>query len=138
MLYIIPTPIGNTEDITLRALRLFREIDYIITENTSTTKKLLSIYEIPYKHKNFVKFTSHDHKHIDTIVSQLQNQDGILVSEAGTPGLSDPGKMLILACQQSSICTSVLPGATALIPAVINAGFHTTHRTFAGFLPHKK
>ena len=138
MLYVVPTPIGNTEDITLRALRLFREIDYIITENTSTTKRLLSIYEIPYKDKKFIKFTSHDHRHIDTIVSQLQNQDGILVSEAGTPWLSDPGKMLIIGCQRSDILTTILPWATALIPAVINAWFHTIHRTFAGFLPHKK
>lgn len=96
MLTIVPTPIGNTEDITLRALRLFREVNYIICENTPTIKRLLSIYEISYKDKQFVKFTSHDHRHIDTIVSQLENQDGILVSEAGTPGLSDPGKMLIL------------------------------------------
>lgn len=138
MLYIIPTPIGNTEDITLRALRLFRETTYIITENTATTKKLLWIYEIPYKDKIFVKFTSHDHRHIDSIVSQLENQDGLLVSEAGTPGLSDPGKMLIIWCQKANIPTTVLPWATALIPAVINAWFHTTHRTFAGFLPHKK
>lgn len=138
MLYVIPTPIGNTEDITLRALRLFREIDYIVTENTSTTKKLFSIYDIPYKDKKFIKFTSHDHKHIHTIVSQLENQDGILVSEAGTPGLSDPGKMLIVGCQRSNILTTVLPWATALIPAVINSWFHTTHRTFSGFLPHKK
>jgi 16S rRNA (cytidine1402-2'-O)-methyltransferase len=85
MLYVIPTPIGNTEDITLRALRLFREIDFIISENTTTTRKLLNIYDIPYKEKKFIKFTSHDHRHIHSIVSQLQNQDGILVSEAGTP-----------------------------------------------------
>ncbi len=138
MLYVIPTPIGNTEDITMRALRLFRGIDYIISENTGTTKKLLSIYDIPYQEKKFTKFTSHDHKHIDSIVSQLQNQDGILVSEAWTPGLSDPGKMLIIHCQRANIATTILPWATALIPAVINAGFHTTHWQFAGFLPHKK
>lgn len=138
MLYVIPTPIGNTEDITLRGLRLFREIKYIITENTSTTKKLLWIYEIPYQDKKFIKFTSHDHRHIDSIISQLENQDGILVSEAWTPWLSDPGKMLIIWCQRSNIPISILPGATALIPAVIGAHFPTTHRTFAGFLPHKK
>lgn len=138
MLYVIPTPIGNTEDITLRALRLFREINYIITENTATTKKLLWIYDISYQDKKFIKFTSHDHKHIHTIVSQLENQDGILVSEAGTPWLSDPGKMLIIWCQRANIQTTILPWATALIPAVINAWFHTIHRTFAGFLPLKK
>ncbi len=138
MLYVIPTPIGNTEDITLRGLRLFREISYIITENTSTTKKLLGIYEISYQDKRFMKFTSHDHRHIDSIISQLENQDGILVSEAGTPWLSDPGKILIISCQKSNIPVTILPWATALIPAVIGAHFPTTHREFAGFLPHKK
>ncbi len=138
MLYVIPTPIWNTEDITLRGMRLFREVWYIITENTSTTKKLLWIYEISYKDKHFTKFTSHDYRHIDSIISQLENQDGILVSEAGTPWLSDPGKILIISCQKSNIPVTILPGATALIPAVIGAHFPTTHRTFAGFLPHKK
>lgn len=130
MLSIVPTPIGNTEDITLRALRLFRETTLIISENTHTTKKLLNIYDIPYTDKQFIKFTSHDNRYIDSIISLLQNQDGILVSEAGTPGLSDPGKLLIIACQEHTIPISILPGANALIPAVIAAGFPTTHRTF--------
>lgn len=138
MLYIIPTPIGNKEDITLRALRLFHEITYIISENTHTTKKLLSLYDIPYQDKHFIKFTSHDHHHIQGIVEKLHDRDGILVSEAGTPWLSDPGKMLIVGCQQATITTTVLPGATALIPAVINARFPTTRRSFLWFLPHKK
>lgn len=138
MLYVVPTPIWNKEDITLRALRLFKETNYIISENTWTTRKLLSMYDIEYKEKIFVKFTSHDHKHIDNIVSQLKNQDGMLVSEAWTPGLSDPGKMLIINCQKSDIPTTILPWANALIPAVINAWFYTTQWNFAGFLPHKK
>ncbi len=138
MLYIIPTPIGNTEDITIRGLRLLKEINLIFCENTPTIKKLLGIYEIPYKEKKFIKFTSHDNRHINHSISLLESQDGILVSEAGTPWLSDPGKMLIIACQKANISFTILPWATALIPAVIGAGFPTTHRTFAGFLPHKK
>lgn len=138
MLFVVATPIGNTEDITLRALRLFRETNLIISENTTTTRKLLALYTIPYKDKQFIKFTSHDHKHINHITSLLQDQDGLLVSEAWTPGLSDPGKMLIMNCQQEGIPTTVLPGATALIPAVIAAGFPTTQRNFWWFLPHKK
>lgn len=138
MLYVIPTPIGNTEDITVRWLRLFREIDLFISENTGTTKKLLWIYEIPYKEKKIIKFTSHDNKQINHLVELLQNQDGILVSEAGTPGLSDPWKLLIVYCQRNNIPITVLPWATALIPAVIAAGFPTTHRDFRGFLPNKK
>lgn len=138
MLFVVPTPIGNTEDITLRALRLFRDTKLIISENTPTTRKLLSIYDIPYQDKQFIKFTSHDHKHIHHIVSLLENQDGVLVSEAGTPGLSDPGKLLVIACQSASIPVTVLPGSTALIPAVIMAQFPTTQRSFGWFLPHKK
>jgi 16S rRNA (cytidine1402-2'-O)-methyltransferase len=138
MLYIVPTPIGNTEDITMRGLRLLKEVNLVFCENTPTIKKLLWIYEIPYKEKTFIKFTSHDHKHIHHSISLLENQDGILVSEAGTPWLSDPGKMLIIACQKANIPYTILPWATALIPAVIGAWFPTTHRAFAGFLPHKK
>ncbi len=85
MLYVIPTPIGNSDDITLRALKLFQEVNLIITENTGTTKKLLSIHGIDYSAKKFIKFTSHDHHSIHSILSVLENQDGILVSEAGTP-----------------------------------------------------
>lgn len=85
MLYVIPTPIGNSDDITLRALKLFQEVDLIITENTGTTKKLLHIHTINYSNKKFIKFTSHDHHSINSILSLFENQDGILVSEAGTP-----------------------------------------------------
>ena len=138
MFYVLPTPIGNSDDITLRTLKIFQEIDLIITENTGTTKKLLKIHNIDYTNKKFIKFTSHDHHSIDYIISLLKNQDGILVSEAGTPWLSDPGKLLIIHSQQEKIETTVLPGATALIPAVIASQFPTTHRSFYGFLPHKK
>ncbi len=138
MFFVIPTPIGNSDDITLRALKLFQEGNLIITENTGTTKKLLTIHGIDYSHKKFIKFTSHDHHSIHSILSLLQNQDGILVSEAGTPWLSDPGKLLIVQAQEHNIPTTILPWATALIPAVIGAQFPTTHWSFYGFLPHKK
>lgn len=138
MLYIIPTPIGNSDDITLRALKLFQETDLIITENTGTTKKLLTIHSIDYSKKKFIKFTSHDHHTIKSLLTLIEHQDAILVSEAGTPGLSDPGKILIVHAQQQQIPTTILPWATALIPAVIGAQFPTTHRSFYGFLPHKK
>lgn len=138
MLYVIPTPIGNSDDITLRALKLFQEVDLIITENTGTTKKLLHIHAINYSTKKFIKFTSHDHHSINSILSLFENQDGILVSEAGTPWLSDPGKLLIIKAQEIHIPITILPWATALIPAVIGAQFPTTHRSFYGFLPHKK
>ena len=138
MFYILPTPIGNSDDITLRALKLFAQVDLIITEHTGTTKRLLTIHNIDYKEKKFIKFTSHDHHSIDYILSLLENQDGILVSEAWTPGLSDPGKLLIIHAQQKNIETTILPGPTALIPAVISSQFPTTHRMFYGFLPHKK
>lgn len=138
MLYVIPTPIGNIEDITMRWLRLFREINFIVSENTGTTKKLLWIYDIPYKEKNFIKFTSHDNRQINNIISLLQNQDGILVSEAGTPWLSDPGKILIIYCQRNSIPITILPWATALIPAVIASWFPTTQWDRRWFLPNKK
>lgn len=138
MLYIIPTPIGNSDDITLRALKLFGQVDLIISENTGTIKKLLMIHNIDYSHKKIIKFTSHDHNSIHSILSVLENQDGILVSEAGTPGLSDPGKLLIVKAQEIGIKVTILPGATALIPAVIGAQFPTTHWSFYGFLPHKK
>lgn len=138
MFYIVPTPIGNSDDITLRALKVFQTTDLIITENTGTTKKLLTIHNIEYRNKKFIKFTSHDTHTIDYIISLLENQDGILVSEAGTPGLSDPGKLLIIHSQQANIEITILPGATALIPAVIASQFPTTHRSFYGFLPHKK
>ena len=109
MLYVIPTPIGNIEDITIRGLRHFREVPLIISENTFTTKKLLKLHNITYDDKKFIKFTSHDHKSIQYI-----------------------GELL------KQIWYTILPGATALIPAVIAAGFPTTHRLFQWFLPHKK
>lgn len=138
MLTVVPTPIGNKEDITLRALRHLRDTTMIITENSNTTKKLLGLYDISYHDKQFIKFTSHDNRHIDHIISLLKNQDGLLVSEAWTPWLSDPGKILLIYCLRNHISISVLPGANALIPSVITAGFPTTHRNWRWFMPNKK
>jgi len=139
MLYIVPTPIGNREDITMRALRLFAETKYFISEDTRTTKKLLWMYEIDYSKKDFFSLTSFtDDGKLKHFANILQENDVVLVSEAGTPGLSDPGKKMVEVCNQNWLLYSVLPGANALIPAVVWAGFDTSKFVFLGFLPQKK
>jgi len=139
MLYIIPTPIGNREDITLRALRLFKELKIFICEDTRTLKKLLSMYEIDYADKQFYSLTSFtDQGKMNHYLNLLSDNDVWLVSEAGTPGLSDPGKSLIQLCNENKIEYTVLPGANALIPAVVASGFDTSSFVYLGFLPQKK
>ncbi len=139
MLHIIPTPIWNTDDITLRALKLFKELKYFICEDTRTFKKLLSIYEIEYKDKEFFSLTSFTNpskiKHYENIIRE--NEVG-LVSEAGTPWLSDPWKILIKICTENNIQFSVLPWANALVPSIVWAWFDTSKFTFLWFLPQKK
>ena len=127
MLYFIPTPIGNKEDITLRALRLFKELKYIISEDTRTTKKLLGMYDIDYKDKNFLSLTSFtDRGKLAHYMNIIREHDVGVVSEAGTPGLSDPGKILVQLCNENHVLYTILPGATALVPAVVGAGFDTS------------
>ena len=139
MLYLIPTPIGNKEDITLRALRLFKELRYLICEDTRTAKKLLGMYEIPYKEKDFLSLTSFTDKgKLAHYMNIIKTNDVGMMSEAGTPGLSDPGKILIQLCNEDNIPYTVLPGATALIPAIVAAGFDTSEFIYMGFLPTKK
>ncbi|HRX63839.1 MAG TPA: 16S rRNA (cytidine(1402)-2'-O)-methyltransferase [Candidatus Absconditabacterales bacterium] len=139
MLYIIPTPIGNREDVTLRALRLFEELKIFVCEDTRTLKKLLSMYEIDYTDKEFYSLTSFtDQGKLNHYINLLSDNDVGLVSEAGTPGLSDPGKSLIKLCNENQLNYSVLPGANALIPAVVGAGFDTSSFVFLGFIPQKK
>ncbi len=139
MLYLIPTPIGNKEDITLRALRLFKELKYIISEDTRTTKKLLGMYAIDYKDKDFLSLTSFTDKgKLTHYLNIIKANDVGVVSEAGTPGLSDPGKSLIQLCNEYQIPFTVLPGANALVPAIVGAGFDTSEFTYLGFLPTKK
>ena len=139
MLYFIPTPIWNKEDVTLRALRLFKELKYIISEDTRTTKKLLGMYAIDYKDKDFLSLTSFTDKgKLTHYLNIIKANDVGVVSEAGTPGLSDPGKILIQLCNENQIAYTILPGANALVPAIVGAGFDTSEFTYLGFLPTKK
>lgn len=136
-LYIVPTPIGNLEDITLRALRILKEVDRVLAEDTRTSGKLLKHYDI---NKPMSSFHIHnEHKVLDKIIEELKA--GVvmaLVSDAGTPAISDPGFLLVRACLQHSIKVECLPGATAFVPALVNSGFPSTRFIFEGFLPHKK
>lgn len=136
-LIIVPTPIGNLDDITLRAIKTLKEADYILAEDTRKTSFLLKHFEIDNKLIPFHKFN--EHKSLERTVEQIANSNTVaLVSDAGTPGISDPGYLLINACLNSDIETECLPGATALIPAIVNSGFSCEKFIFEGFLPHKK
>lgn len=139
MLYIIPTPIWNREDITMRALRLFKELDIFLCEDTRTLKKLLSMYEVEYKNKKFYSLTSFtDPSKMSHYLNLLSDNDVWLVSEAGTPWLSDPGKNIIKLCNDNDLVYTILPGANALVPAVVGSWFNTSSFVFLGFIPQKK
>ncbi len=139
MLYFVPTPIGNKEDITLRAIRLLWEIKILICEDTRTAKKLLSMYDISIIWKEFYSLTSFTSQwKLWFYTKLLSDNDAIVISEAWTPGLSDPWKSLIQICNENQIPFSVLPWANALIPSIVAAWFDTTQFTFLWFLPQKK
>jgi len=139
MLYLIPTPIWNMEDITLRALRLLGELHYLICEDTRTTKKLLSLLKIDYSDKEFFSLTSFTNEwRLKHFVNIMNENDVGMLSDAGTPWLSDPGKKLIEICNDNNIGYTVLPGANAIVPAVVGAGFDTSKFIYLGFLPLKK
>lgn len=136
-LYVVPTPIGNLEDITLRAIGILKEVDLILAEDTRQTAKLLNHYQINTRMKSHHQFN--EHKSLNGIIDQLKAGDQIaLVSDAGTPGISDPGFLLIRACIQNQIEIECLPGATAFVPALVNSGIPSDHFVFEGFLPPKK
>ena len=136
-LFIIPTPVGNLEDITLRALRILKEVDLILAEDTRQTKKLLDHYKIQKQLIAYHKFN--EHKTVEAITEKISSGLNVaLVSDGGTPGISDPGHILIAACIKENIAIECLPGATAFVPALINSGFATDEFVFIGFLPHKK
>lgn len=136
-LFIVPTPVGNLEDITLRALRILKEVDLILAEDTRQTKKLLDHFEIKKQLLPYHKFN--EHKSAESITDRLRGGQSIaLVSDGGTPGISDPGHILIAACVEQGIDIECLPGATAFVPALVNSGFATDEFVFIGFLPHKK
>jgi 16S rRNA (cytidine1402-2'-O)-methyltransferase len=136
-LFIVPTPIGNLEDLTLRALRLLKECDIIFAEDTRHTSKLLQHYSIS---KPLVSFHSqNEHKTLLNCIEKIkQNKNCILVSDAGTPGISDPGFLLIRECIKEGIDVECLPGATAFVPALVMSGIPCNQFVFEGFLPQKK
>ena len=136
-LCIVPTPIGNLEDITLRALRMFKECDLILAEDTRVTKKLLSHFEIS---KQVLPFHAHnEHRFLEKTIELIaQNETCVLVSDAGTPGISDPGFLLARECVARAIEVECLPGPTAFVPALVASGFPCDRFVFEGFLPHKK
>ena len=137
MLYLVPTPIGHLEDITLRALETLRTVDVILAEDTRVTKKLLNRYEITTPVRSF--HSHNEHRKLDIVIQDLKSGEQIaLVSDAGSPGISDPGFLLVREAIQNDIKVEALPGPSALIPAIISSGLPSDRFHFEGFLPQKK
>lgn len=136
-LYIVPTPIGNLEDITLRALRILKEVDMILAEDTRTSSKLLRHYDIDKPLQSF--HIHNEHRTLGRFIDQMkEGQCLALVSDAGTPAISDPGFLLVRECIREGLKVECLPGPTAFVPALVNSGFPLHNFVFEGFLPHKK
>ncbi|MCX6285088.1 MAG: 16S rRNA (cytidine(1402)-2'-O)-methyltransferase [Bacteroidetes bacterium] len=136
-LYIVPTPIGNLEDITFRAVRILKEVDLILAEDTRNSLVLLRHYGIDKPLQSHHQFN--EHRSVERVIERLQGGAVIaLVSDAGTPGISDPGYLLIRECVRAGIPAECLPGPTAFVPALVNSGIPSDHFIFEGFLPHKK
>ena len=137
-LIIVPTPVGNLEDITLRAIRALKECELILAEDTRTSGKLLKHLEIDTPKRSY--HLHNEHKIVEQLVNELAVSDATfcLVSDAGTPAISDPGFLLVRACLENNIEVETLPGATAFVPALVNSGLPCDRFVFEGFLPHKK
>ena len=136
-LYIVPTPIGNLKDITLRAIEVLKEVDLILAEDTRTSGKLLKHFDINTPSQSH--HMHNEHKTIDAIIQKLNSGMTIaLISDAGTPAISDPGFLLTRACIENNIEVDCLPGATAFVPALVNSGLPNDKFVFEGFLPVKK
>lgn len=136
-LFIVPTPIGNMEDISFRALRVLKETDLVLAEDTRTTSILFKKYAIHTPMESYHKFN--ESRQTDRVVARIaQGLRVALVSDAGTPGISDPGFLLVRACHQAEIKVTCLPGATAFVPALVNSGLPADRFCFEGFLPVKK
>ena len=136
-LYIVPTPIGNLEDITLRAIRILKEVNLILAEDTRTTGNLLKHFSIESKLQSH--HLHNEHKTVEQIAERIKNGETIaLVSDAGTPSISDPGFLLVRECVNNNIEVECLPGATAFVPALVNSGLPCDRFCFEGFLPLKK
>ena len=136
-LYLVPTPIGNLEDMTLRAIKLLKEVDVILAEDTRTSGKLLKHFQIDTPMLSHHMYN--EHKMVDRIVKRIQaGENFALISDAGTPAISDPGFLLTRACIENGVEVQCLPGATAFVPALVNSGFPNDKFVFEGFLPVKK
>ncbi|WP_029489244.1 16S rRNA (cytidine(1402)-2'-O)-methyltransferase [Ochrovirga pacifica] len=136
-LYLVPTPIGNLEDMTFRAIKVLKEVDLVLAEDTRTSGKLMKHYEITTQMQSH--HMHNEHRTVDTIVQKIKSGSTIaLISDAGTPAISDPGFLLTRACIQEGIEVECLPGATAFVPALVNSGLPNDKFVFEGFLPVKK
>lgn len=136
-LYLVPTPIGNLEDITFRAVRVLKEADLILAEDTRTSGKLMNHFGIETKMMSHHLFN--EHREVPLIVERIMSGESIaLISDAGTPGISDPGFLLVRECLKAGIEVECLPGATAFVPALVNSGLPCDRFHFEGFLPVKK
>lgn len=137
MLHVVPTPIGNLEDITLRALRVLKEVSVVLAEDTRTSRRLLDHFDIKTPLRAFHAFN--EHAVVERVVDELASGvDMALVSDAGTPGISDPGFLLVRACVRRGVKVECLPGPTAFVPALVASGLPCDTFHFEGFLPHKK
>ena len=136
-LYVVPTPVGNMEDMTFRAIRVLKEADVILAEDTRTSRVLLNHYDIKGNLQSHHKFN--EHQTVSAVVQRMQEGETIaLISDAGTPGISDPGFLLVRECVRNGIEVQTLPGATAFVPALVSSGLPDERFCFEGFLPQKK
>jgi 16S rRNA (cytidine1402-2'-O)-methyltransferase len=136
-LYLVPTPIGNLEDMTFRAIKVLKEVDLILAEDTRNSGKLLKHFEIATHMQSH--HMHNEHKTVENIIKRIQSGESIaLISDAGTPAISDPGFLLTRACVENGIEVECLPGATAFVPALVNSGLPNDRFIFEGFLPDKK
>lgn len=136
-LYVVPTPVGNLEDMTMRAVRVLNEVDLILAEDTRTSSVLLKHFDIHTPMTSHHKFN--EHKTVEHLVERIQQGTTVaLISDAGTPAISDPGFLLVRACVAHDVDVECLPGATAFVPALVNSGLPNDRFCFEGFLPQKK
>ena len=136
-LYIVPTPVGNLEDMTMRAIRVLREVDFILAEDTRTSGILLKHFEITTPMQSHHKFN--EHENVVSVVDRIEGGATVaLISDAGTPGISDPGFLISRECRKRGIVVECLPGATAFVPALVSSGLPCDKFVFEGFLPQKK
>jgi 16S rRNA (cytidine1402-2'-O)-methyltransferase len=136
-LFVVPTPVGNLEDMTFRAIRILKEVDLILAEDTRTSGFLLKHFDIKTPMQSHHKFN--EHKTVDAVVQRIKNGQNIaLISDAGTPSISDPGFLLVRQCVENDIEVECLPGATAFVPALVTSGLPSDRFCFEGFLPQKK